>query len=312
MVFPHILFSTRPRLLLPTAVGTALFLQACSSVDPRPFERFNRSVAEAAKGADAALATGQSWTRTGHIEAMASDPKAKFSDLVILPGEGYDWRWERKPVCLEMGKARLALADLNQSFLSYSELLSQLASDKAIDQERLDAAAAELNNGAKEALDSVGLSSPDGAAMFSTAAIELARVALETRRAADLAKAIKSNQPCVKAYARLCAELVKTIRGASKSYYADACEPFRLSWEKGAPAARRQTAAAMLDLNDKFINAMRILAELERLYDTLPKAHADLAKAITEPSLDTAELRRLYNSGLRIQRLYNQLKKGEE
>jgi hypothetical protein len=51
------------------------------------------------------------------------------------------------------------------------------------------------------------------------------------------------------------------------------------------------------------------LQEVEVTYSAIPRAHADLSRAIKDNKLDLEGIQQLYSSGMRLQRLYTELKK---
>jgi len=299
------------RCILPVAACGLLI--GCASVNPEPFAQYRSAVQEAQSGIDAAMSVNYTWTRSGYIEGFSSDPNSRFTQLMIQPGQGYDWLLLNPPIYLTVKQARSGLAELNQAFAKYADLLAKLASPDLVSTASFDQLAKDLNQNANDAAKALGLGvRPEGIALFSTAASEAARLYIENRRQHHLKTAIQKNQGNVADYSALCVSLLHTIRGNVKAYYVDRTEPIKNAWNATAGEKRQKNTEAMLNLNEQYADVMRVLQELEATYDALPEAHADLAKGIATPKLDVAGIQKLYTSAKRLQQLYNELKKTAE
>lgn len=290
----------------------ASLLVGCATVNPKPFAAYQSAVKEAQTGIDAAMSVNYSWTRSGFVEGFASNPEAKFSQLMIQPGAGYAWSLAADPIYLKVKETRAAMADLNGAFSDYAELLVKLASNELVSTDAFDELAAELNGNTKAAAKALSFDAPnEGFALFSTAASEAARLYIEKRRQKHLKEIIRKNQANVAEYAMQSIELIHTIRGSMKAYYVDRLEPIKQSWTASSGEKRLKATESALNLNEQFADAMRVLQELEVAYAELPKAHADLLTAIEKPSLTLHGIKDLYASGKRLQKLYKQLEKSE-
>lgn len=287
-------------------------LSGCASIDSKPFAKYKSAVQEAQTGIDAAMSVNYNWTRSGFIEGFASDPDAKFSRLIIKPGPGYDWSLTAPPLYLTVKQTRAALAGLNEAFAEYVDLLGQLAARDLVSTDKFEQMAKDLNKSVRKATTVLNVKAPpEEVALFSTVATEFARLYIENKRRGHLHAAIQVNQPNVENYAGLCISLIHTIRGSMKAYYNDRIEPIKLAWNASPGEKRQKYTEAMLILNEQFADGMRVLQELETTYRALPKAHADLAKAIQQPKLNLEGIQELYSSAKRLQRLYGELNKTE-
>lgn len=296
---------------LMLALGIVL-LAGCSTINQKPFVKYKNAVDEAQAGIDEAMSLNYSWTRSGFIEGFSANPDSKFSQLMIQPGEGYSWKLSSPPLYLTVKEVRSSLGELNGAFADYAALLSKLAGDELVSTDTFDQMAKDLNENAQDAAKSLSLDLPSqGFALFSTAASEAARLYIENRRQKHLIKAIEDNQPNVDAYCTLCISLVQTIRGNIKAYYVDRTEPIKQSWNASSGEKRQKSTEAMLNLNEQYAEAMRVLKELEAAYEAMPQAHAELTKAIEKPKLNLEGIQELYASGKRLQKLYSELQKAE-
>jgi len=227
---------------------------------------------------------------------------------MIQPAEDYEWSMAAAPIYLKVKETRAGLAELNTSFSEYAELLSRLASAELVSIATFDQIASDLNESANSAAKELSVSpATQGFAIFSTAASEAARLYIEKKRQKHLKRAIENNQSNVVEYASLSISLLHTIRGNIKAYYADRIEPLKISWNAASGEKRQKSTESVLNLNEQFADAMHILQELENTYSELPQAHADLAKAIEQPSFNLKGIKKLSASGKRLQKLYKQL-----
>lgn len=299
------------RCIPPVAVYGLLI--GCASVNPEPFAKYRSAAQEAQSGIDAAMSVNYAWTRSGYIDDFSSDTNSKFTQLIIQPGQGYDWVLPNPPIYLTVNQTRSGLAELNHAFAKYTDLLAILASPDLVSTASFDQSTKDLNQNAIDAAKALGLDvRPERIALFSTAASEAARLYIENRRQHHLKAAIQENQGNVANYSALCVSLLHTIRGNVKAYYANRTEPIQNAWNATAGEKRQKNTEVMLNLNEQYADVMRVLQELEATYAALPEAHADLAKGIATPKLNVAGIQKLHTSAKRLQQLYIELKETSE
>ena len=189
-------------------------------------------------------------------------------------------------------------------------LLVKLSGGELVSTDTFDQLAKDINKNASDAATALKITVPSGnMALISTAASEAARLYIEHKRQGYLIDAIKNNQDLVQQYSDACIALIHIMRGNLKAYYADKLEPIKVAWNASSGKGRQQQTESMLSLNEQFATALGVLQELEKTYTALPKAHAELTKSINNPSLDLEGVQQLYSSGMRLQRLYSELKK---
>ena len=291
-----------------------LLIFGCATLSPEPFNQFSSSVKEAQTGIDEGMTITYNWTRAGFLEGFSSDQNANFSQLIIVPGKGYDWQWtiDPQPVYLTIRKTQLAVLELTSAFVDYASLLAKLAGNELVSTETFEQLAKDLNKNANDAVKALKLDvSTTNIAILSTAASELLRSYIENKRQEYLRDAILDNQQNIQDYSNICISLIHTIRGAIKTYYAERYEPIRIAWDSSTGVKRLKETQKMINLNEQFVDTIRVLQELEIAYSSLPKAHADLAKSIENPTLSLDDIQTLYSSAKRLQRLYNELKEAE-
>jgi len=287
-----------------------LAVTGCASVDPKPFVKFDSVVKEASTGIDSAMSLNYDWTRSGFVESFSNDSKSRFSQLVIQVGDKYSWSMDKPPIYLDIRRTQSALCDLNNAFIKYTNLLAKLSGGELIKTDTFDQLAKDLNKNASDAAKALKLpATSTELSLFSTAASEAARLYIENKRQRYLMDAIRKNQENVQKYSDLCIELIHIIRGNMKTYYVEKYEPIGIAWNAATGEKRQKQTEAMLALNEQFTNALGVLQEVEVTYSAIPKAHADLSKAIKDSKLDLEGIQQLYSSGIRLQRLYTELKK---
>jgi len=303
---------SRKCLIFTNILVLCLFLSAigCASVDSKPFVKFDSAVREAGTGIDSAMSVNYDWTRSGFIESFSNDPSSKFSKLIIQVGDKYSWSMQSPPIYLDIKRTRSALNELNNAFTEYADLLVKLSGGELIKTDTFDQLAKDLNKNASDASKALQVSAtPTELAFVSTAASEAARLYIENKRQGHLIDALEKNQENVQKYSDLCIELIHIIRGNIKTYYVEKYDPIATAWNSTTGEKRRTQTEAMLTLNERFTNALGVLQELEVTYSAIPKAHADLSKAIKDNKSDLQGIQQLYSSGARLQRLYSELKK---
>lgn len=288
-------------------------LAGCATVNQKPFAKYSSAVLEAQSGIDAAMSVNYNWTRSGFIEGFSSNTNSKFSQIMIQPDEeGYGWKLAANPLYLQIKETRSGLAELNEAFANYADLLAKLAGDDLVSTDTFDQLAENLNENTRDAAKALSFEAPSqGFSLFSTAASEAARLYIENRRLKYLKEAIEENQANVDEYSEQCVSLLHTIRGSIKTYYVERVEPVKHAWNGSTGEKRQKNTEVMLNLNEQYADTMRVLQELETTYSELPKAHADLAKAIEKPKFNLNGIQKLYASGKRLQKLYSQLEKAE-
>jgi len=291
--------------------GALMALAGCATVNTEPFEQYHSAVREAQAGMEAVMSVSAEWSREEFVDNIANDPQARFVNLMIKPGDGYDWSQPAKPLYVNVQHARAALVQLNSSFSQYTSLLARLASRNLVSTAEFDYMAREINQHTTDAVRALNLAvPPQGVALLSVAASEAARLFIESRRQRYLQEAIEYNQSNVTHYAALCISLLHTMRGSIKASYTDRAAALHTTWDVNDRTRRRTATEAMLALNEQYAGAMRILQELEQAYQEMPAAHASLAEAIEHPRPSVEGMQSLYASAKRLQQLQRELARG--
>src|SRR5262249_24614994 len=177
-----------------------------------------------------------------------------------------------------------------------------------------DQLATDLNGNVRKVLRALGVNPGNQQiAIFSTVAVTAFRAYLQNKQRSSLVEALRKNQDAVQNTAGLGRDAVSISVVAVRNEYDQRSSALAEQIARvGAPAAERSTKArALLDLNERFIKELAILRALYQSYVDLPAAHQDLAAATGDPKLGIAAIRKLYEQGQEMERLYRQLSKDD-
>jgi hypothetical protein len=193
------------------------------------------------------------------------------------------------------------------ALLSYSELLLRLASPDLLPKETFDELAQNLNANTYAAAYALTDETPDEArlALFSAAAVEIARSYLESRRRGDLVRALKENQTSIQNFADCMREGVRiAATHASQEYDEQSQFLFRQMITGSGPApesVRRSAIQGLIDLDQRYIEKLETLGSLHRAFDLVPNAHAELVRAAEKPKMNLASIVTLLEEGKRLE-----------
>lgn len=295
---------------------TVFFLTAgCGAVHSNPFAEFTASLQEVESGADAALRYLDSVNRDSFIQetAEASQSTEGFEAVqrMLLSGD------DRNDAAGEMDSARLFVISprfrsginmLNNTLVSYSQLLETLAGSRNVSQTEFEGMIKELNEEIKSAVATLQSSGSEGiGGMVSTDASQAACAYIDDKRNRNLRKVLEENQPLI---VELSGSLQDTIQASVRNIrtsYDDSRiklgRELRPDLTVGIDA-RKQTVAELIELNDDFVTRLRILESLNDSYRLLPKAHAELVLAMEKPGHDLTAVNELFENGARMHTLY--------
>jgi hypothetical protein len=303
------------RLSLVAAVLTVTVV-ACASVRSEPFKAFADSNREVRQGADQSIVFVHQWAGERFAAEAASGDEDKIFALLLEqePGNPYGWKTSGPILPLQVLQFRSAVGRLNDSLVSYSDSLVQLASNETASQEKFDKLATDLNANTRSAVAAMKVKEINDkeVAIFSVGATEAFHQYIEHKRRAKLRDALQKNQDNITQVSTFAREATAILAFALRQEYNLRSADLARGLTPGAklPAAERQkTVAALLALNEDYVRRLEILATLDRSYATLPAAHAQLSEAIESPNSALGQIQSLYDQGQRLQRLYQELAK---
>jgi hypothetical protein len=132
---------------------------------------------------------------------------------------------------------------------------------------------------------------------------------VEHRRARDLARAVRDNQPLVDSTAAQGRELIGLIRADLKAAYADQVQAVYDRWDDKRSPGRVTLTRSLFNLNEEYADAMDTLRALEVFYNNLPGAHRELAEGIDRAHTPRRALAALRRSAENVARGMKDLEK---
>lgn len=255
-----------------------VLLPACAALRPAPFQRFHASVLQAQTGLEKVMDQDVAWTRESDILALAEGPSVPLSRHLLKNVEGRGWAMDEVPLSWEARRTRRSLAELNEVFRRYTELLVKAAEGRVTEatfDAWSDATNDALRRWATEQAPTTKTKS-DVAALASLSTEGL-RTWVRTRRSRDLESVLRETQPWVEAYARHARGLVDLVRADLKAAYADQTEVLESRWSDKRAPGRATLARTLFNLNEDYVDAVESLESLAKAAAALPPAHAQLA-----------------------------------
>lgn len=305
------LFAKGGRRGLSLAILGAL-LPACATLRPEAFKSFQSAVLADQKGLEAEMARDVNWTREADVQDLANRKDAPLSAYMVKEAKGYEWTVDTLPPHWDARRTLKTLEEFNAAFGSYAALLADIAAGQVKDPEAFDGTAASLNDTLREIREKpAGLSLMEKRPLAAAAALvtESLRLYVEHRRARDLARAIRDNQPLVESTAEQSLALIGLIRADLKAAYADQIEAIHERWDDKRSPGRATLTRSLFNLNEEYADAMEALKALEVSYNTLPAAHRELADDVEKSRKPRAALAALTRSAKRVARRTLELEK---
>jgi len=294
----------------------ALIATGCATVSQPPFQQFADSVQKVRSGADSALGGLYDQARDRYVDETAQGGTAlQAALLTAVPGDPFAWSSSSAPLFLQIARFRDGVYRFNSTLVDYAATLAQLASPDLLKPETFDQLATDLNGNLRKALPALGVPADNQSiAIFSTAATAAFRAYLQNKQRSSLLDALTKNQEAIQNTAGLGRDAVTiTVLAARNEYDLRSSALAEDIARTGASAAERAAKArALVDLNDRFMKELAVLRALNQSYVDLPAAHRDLTAATGDSSVGIAAIRRLYDQGREMERLYEQLSKDDK
>jgi hypothetical protein len=298
------------------ALLVALVVAGCATVAQPPFQQFAASVQQVRSGADSALGGLYDQARDRYVGEVAQGGAALQGALLTsVEGDPFAWTSSSPLLFLQIARFREGVYRFNSTLVDYAGALAQLASPDIIMPETFDQLASDLNGNLRKALPALGVNPGNQQiAIFSTVATAAFRGYLQNKQRSSLVEALTKNQEAIQNTAGLGQSAVTITVVALRNEYDQRSNALAQDIASaGAPAAERSSKArALVDLDDRFIKELAVLRALYQAYVDLPAAHQELAAATGDPKLGIAAIRRLYEQGREMQRLYEQLSKDDK
>ena len=196
--------------------------------------------------------------------------------------------------------------------VTYSQFIERLASPELLPSKTFDTIAAELNSNAYDAIFTIRNKAPDDekVALFSAAAIEIARTYLESQRRSELIKLLKANQTAVESFALQMQSGVEIAAQASWNEYDEQSQNYFTAMTTSSGIAtdsvRRKAIQDVILLARQHIQQVSRLYSLHQAFGQIPNAHKELALALENRKLSLTSIMTLLEAGKRLGSTYQQ------
>lgn len=303
-------------MLCLNAALLVVWLSGCSTVDPKPFTKFNTAASELTK-VDAAVNAHAARVKDSDMARVAldADQVKKLSLEFDFDASVYNHRTKfnatEEPLFIKWERVGAGLSELNLSFIEYTGLLAQLAGGDLIKTEDFDKLATDLNNNARSALKALG-KEPDASklALFSTAASAAAHSYISMKRKQYLIDIINDNQPLVDSYTLAGREAVGILADDIKAENQNLNRSLLTKWNASSSAEDKRKIADQIYSNGEVTGKnLDMLKALDKSYGSLAKTHKSLSTGLENNEFSVSEL---VANIQRVQKLYNELKKANE
>ncbi len=266
-----------PVIIIVLGVFLAVCLSACSTVDQRPFVKFN-TVANEITAIDTAVDSHISIVKEREMEQISNDLNAINNlGLEFDENKPFEYRYkytiaakDKEPLFIKLRRFDSGLTELNASFIEYTRLLVKLADSELIETEDFDQLATDLNNNLSSALKSFGKEQDASRlAMFSTIASTAAHAYISNKRKEHLIDILNANQGSVDGFIEHAQEAILVLRDGLIDEY---------------DSSRRALGKQYNTSNDKRLIANKVLANSEEtaatleMFDALNKTYRSLAE----------------------------------
>lgn len=283
----------------------------CKSVATGPFSDFSSSLQPLRAGTDAEAGSAADASRQELVAKVAAGEVSPADlQLEFDPSDPFTTTYgfaQNEPDFVKLLRFRQGLSSLNDAMIGYAQSLVVLAGggqggDIVPTTAQFDQMARDLNANAGSAAAALGVKiAPGRQALLSTAAVELFKAYIESKRRRALAQAIREVQPNVEEFAGAAQQAVDFLASLVQTGYDRQILPLA--------TASPPDATPILTLNDATQARLATLRSLSKSYAALPAAHRDLAAAAAERKTGLAGLIALSDEATRLQGLVTELAK---
>ena len=293
-----------------------IWLCACSTVDPKPFIKFNTAANEIT-AIDAAVDSHTLTVRTQEMTDISSNPRATRNLSLNFDDDDpfkYSFKFTAEeglePLFVKWKRLDSGLTELNLAFIEYTSLLASLADVELIKTEDFDQLAADLNGNARSALASLGKKvDGDQLALFSAAASTAAHAYISNKRKEYLKDVITKNQDLVDEYIEFARETVRSLADDIKVPYQDTNRSLLEQWSNSGPGQKRAIAEKIYANSEVTGITLDMLRSIDKTYESLAETHKKLAAGLANGHFSVNDL--ILNVK-RLQKLYKDLNKANE
>jgi hypothetical protein len=299
-----------------------LVLSGCATVPSvdetgkTPFQSFSESVLELHQGTDQALANIVAMSTERFMrEALKTTAEGEVDKLeelrIEIPHDPLSW--SSVPLFMRMEQFQEGARKSTGALVNYAQFLEDIASPELLPKEKFDKLAGELNSNAFDAIFTISNKKPpdeEKVALFSTAAIEIARIYLESQRRSELIKALKANQSTIESFG---AQMRSGVKIAAltlwKEYEAKAqlyIDAMTTSSGIASESERRIAIQNLILLDRQHIQQVSRLYSIHQAFGQIPNAHNELAAVLENSQLSLSAIITLFAAGKRLGSTYEQ------
>ncbi len=301
-------------------VVTFVIMSGCTTIDTKPFEKFNSSLIELNKGAvsslDVTIPLAEGRYRNELETDLTNGNDQLLQKLFIQANPDNPFFISKPPVFLQAKKFKLGISKTNLVWLEYSKLLLQLSSKEFVDDEKFSKLSDELNKNAFDAVQSLKDDPSDASAkntaLFSELAITMAKEYIRTEQKEKLMESIINNQEAISAYVEHMQSAIVTMAQSSTQEHSEKQQNLTRDLislvannENGKNDAKIQKFIGdMIDVKTTHSDQMVSLHALHTAYEKIPDAHKALAKRLAKSDSSIAAITDLLEKGVQLHTSY--------
>ena len=291
----------------------AFWLSACSTVDSRPFTKYNAAANEIT-AIDAAVDAHTSIVREQEMDRISKDRNAiKELALQFDDTDPFKYKFkitsekEPEPLFIKWQRLDAGLTDLNTTFIEYTRLLATLAGGELINKKDFEKLAADLNGNARSALASLGREvNSSELALFSEAAATAAYAYIGNKRKQYLIDIVTSNQDSVDKFTDFAREIVEVLAFDIRDTYLNTYRSLLTEWVASSSERKREVADKIYTSSEITGKTLDMLKSMDKTYKSLADTHKKLAAGLESGYFSVSDL---IADIKRLQKLYKDLKK---
>lgn len=261
------------------ALIAIVFITGCASIPTQNFSSLLHTTREASEAIDKVLQENYKLESGIIREEIILDERPLYD--VFLERQGsYSIKPEISTPMLEsIETARSALSDINDLAIEYMELLATLSGANNTPKDHFIELAESFNDTSTAITDSLNVDlGPDTLPTLSVAGSEVLRLMLEGKRRKLLLEVLEGNQPVIEEYCAFAIELIDKIEislyHSYSKYFARIDD--QLFYEDNAEERRIMVNRAY-ELNGRYVNALKALESVRKIYEQIPEAHGSLS-----------------------------------
>lgn len=306
----------RSRLLFRLIFIFSLTIAGCTSVAHQPFHDFQNSVLQVRTGSTKALEANHTKTKDRFIRetlsSVADNDPTWLEKLRIKTGPTpLSWNAKQAPLFIKSAAFNAAVDQMTSAMVGYSNLLVRLSSPELLPKDDFINLTTKLNANSYEAFSTILATppTPESVALISTAAVKIFESYLKLKRQKYLLEAITVNQKTVVTFSQKMQSVIRIAAFQSHQEYSEQAEEFISSFHDKnnqviAEEKRLALTNQLIALDEKYIQTINTLRQLNVAVSKFPSAHAELVTASKRKQSTLTSINTLLVEGVRLQEIY--------